>query len=368
MQKEHTLLILVVVLALALVSCARPAQEPAEAGPGGSEQEAAAEPTATSVPETEEQKAEPTEEESQETEAGTPEEAESSLAEVADVNVLDSYRQTITVRTQEAGGEPEELTYVIEAVREPPARHTVMSAKEGGESRQVTEIIQIGNMQYMRIASVGGDSDWMTMAADEELVAGEAMGDMALPSADEFMDDEACEMVGTEKVSGLETRHYRCDLDFMEDDELSFTEAKADVWVSTKYNLPIKVEATYTGKGSDDQDTTWETEQVIDMINEPIDIQPPEGVSETGLPDDIPLMESATGLSNLGSIVTFKTPETVEQVTAFYKEEMPKQGWTEDEEQGGIPGYFGFTKGDRVANFMVAGGDGPSDVTIMLQK
>ncbi len=376
MQKRRTLLIIFVVLALALVSCSGPAQEPAESEPSGGEQEAAAEATATPVSETEdeeptadteEEESEPTEEESQETEeadTAEEEEDESLLAEVVDVDMLDSYQQTMTVRIQEGDGEPEEMVYTVKSVREPPARHTVISERVEGESRQVSEIIQIGNMQYIRIASDGDDGNWMTVGGDEELAAEEAMGDMELPSADEFMDDEGCELVGTEKISGLETRHYRCDLNLMEADE----EAKSDIWVSTKYNLPIKIETRYVGTDSEGKEMMWETEQVIDMINEPIDIQPPEGVSETGLPDDIPLIENATGVSNMGTIISFQTPETVEQVTAFYKEEMPKQGWTEDEEQGGMPGSFGFTKGDRVANFMVSGEeDSASNVMIMLE-
>ncbi|MFP3896281.1 MAG: Ig-like domain-containing protein [Anaerolineales bacterium] len=374
MQKRRTLLIIFVVLALALASCSGPAQEPAESEPTGGEQEAAAEATATPVPETEDEEptadteeAEPTEEESQEVEeADTPEEEEeSALAEVADVDALDSYRQTVTMRTREGDGEMEEMTYTIRAVREPPARHIVMSSTDEAEAQEFYEMIQIGSTQYIRTSSE--EDSWMTVAGDEELAAEEAMGDLTLPSADEFMGDEGCEMVGTEKISGLETKYYRCDLGFMEDEELSFEEAKSDIWVSTKYNLPIKVQATYTGKGSDDEDITWETEQVIDMINESIEIQAPEGVSETGLPDDIPLMDSATRVSNMGNIVTFQTTETVEAVTEFYKEEMPKEGWTEDEEQGGTPGYFGFTKEDRVANLMVTSDDGSTEVTIMLE-
>lgn len=379
MRKRHALLVMVVVLALALASCGRPAAEPAEPGPSASEQEATVEATATPVPETEDEaptadteEAEPTEEASQEVEEGDTEEEEeeNAFAEVADVGILDSYRQTITVRTQEGDDEMEEMTYTVKSVREPPARHTVMSAEEEGESRQITEIIQIGNMQYMRMASDEGegDGDWMMITGDEELTAEEVMEDM-IPTADAFMKEKACEMMGTEKVSGLETRHYYCDLNVLEGEISSFSTAEADIWVSTEYNLPIKVHATYTQKGSDDQEgTAWETEQVIDMINEPMDIQPPEGLSETGLPDDIPLMESATGLSTMGNIVVFETPETVEKVTEYYKEAMAKEGWTEDEDQAMMPGSFGFTKDDRAVSFMVGDEDGQTSVMITLQE
>ncbi|MFO7918132.1 MAG: hypothetical protein R6V13_08640 [Anaerolineae bacterium] len=380
MERKRSFLIIVVVLALALVSCTQSAEEPAASEPSGGEQEVTEatatpvpqaeeeEPTATPAPDTEEEEGESTEEASQETETAPSEEDESLLAEVADVDVLDSYRQMVTVRAQEEDGELEEMTYTIQAVSEPPARHMVMSSlDEAGAAQEFYEMIQIGNTQYIRTSSE--EDTWMTIAGDEELAAEEAMGDMPLPSADEFMDDEGCEMVGTENVSGLETRHYRCDPDIIEETLFSFTEAESNVWISTKYNLPIKIEARYVGTDSEGQEMKWETEQVIDMINEPIDIQPPEGVSETGLPDDIPLMDSATGVSNMGAMVTFQTPETVEQVTAFYEEEMPKEGWTEDEEQGGIPGYFGFTKGDRIANFMVGGDDdGATNVVITLEE
>ncbi|MBC7261211.1 MAG: hypothetical protein H5T63_04275, partial [Chloroflexi bacterium] len=97
-------------------------------------------------------------------------------------------------------------------------------------------------------------------------------------------------------------------------------------------------------------------------INKPITIEAPAGVKPP-MPEDIPVVADATELSAGFGIVTYKTAQSVEAVTAFYEAQMPAYGWAKAE--SAIPGFLSFTKGERTAQVMIQSEEGKTTVTIM---
>jgi hypothetical protein len=58
-------------------------------------------------------------------------------------------------------------------------------------------------------------------------------------------------------------------------------------------------------------------------------VQPTVNMSESGLPEDVPLYPGATGLTKLtDQAIEFETSDTPDQVDQFYQQQMPAQKWT----------------------------------------
>ncbi|GAG13279.1 unnamed protein product, partial [marine sediment metagenome] len=144
-------------------------------------------------------------------------------------------------------------------------------------------------------------------------------------------------------------------------------DAEGDVWVSTKYDVAVRFIFTWQGKDEDGVAVEGRWESDVTDINEPIKIEAPEGVAAAGLPDDIPMIDGARDVNAMMGIVTFIVDKPVKDVTAYYKSAMPKNGWTFDE-GGSMEFMLGFTKGDRMANFMLSEEGATTQVTIMVNE
>lgn len=290
---------------------------------------------------------------------------EEEAIELRSTNELDSYREKIKWYSEGEGDEPEENEVLMEYVRTTPARRTVHSVKLPSGKTETSEFIQIGDTSYM-----GFGDEWMTMQSSEAEDVSDEMTSWADPSS--FIED--CKYKGKETVNGLASKHYQCDEKvligrqanmFAKAGEARIEQGGVDVWISTKYDIAVKVIWEWKGKDSDDKAFHWRMESEVYDINEPITIEKPEGAQQAGLPDDIPLIEGATDVNTIGPMVTFKSPLPQDDVIAYYKEQMAKNGW--EMEEGVIPMMMSFTKGDRRAQVMVDEGDAP-DVTIMVQE
>jgi hypothetical protein len=133
-----------------------------------------------------------------------------------------------------------------------------------------------------------------------------------------------------------------------------------------KVTVIVKVVSTWSGTDADK--TKWSGGMQIDVtdINEPIAIEPPEGVEAPGMPEDVPIMAGATNVQSVMGINSVKIAATADEVLAFYDEGMAANGW--EAEEGGIPGMRTYTKENRQATLMVEEQDGGSEVTIMIAE
>ncbi len=281
---------------------------------------------------------------------------------------LDSYRSTFHMRMEADDGTIEDMFIEQDAIRDPFAQRMVMRSEGEGEDESFSiEIIQIGDTQWMNF----GDGDWMQTQMDET----ESLFDDELFSVDEFTastEDQDYEYLGKEKVNGVRTRHYRMTLDALEMAILPGTsdieEVVADIWVADESDLPeFTVRFTMEFKGEIDegvQGTMTFTQDVYD-INEKFTIEPPEGASETGLPDDVPMYPDATEFTSFAGFVNFHVADDVDTVTAFYDAELQSAGWTTDGDE-----YFPtWEKDGRTVQLMItASDDGGCDVMIMLEE
>jgi hypothetical protein len=106
---------------------------------------------------------------------------------------------------------------------------------------------------------------------------------------------------------------------------------------------------------------TWDYE--LTQIDQPLDIALPAGCQV-----DAPAMPDAFNLLSLPRSMGYDTPSSVAEVTAFYREQLPSQGWTIDSDpldgEGGS--LTGFVKGNDVLNVVVNTGDNGTRVDILM--
>ena len=351
-------LIFLTILALLAAGCKPPvekagstdqgAQESSEKPVAKSEQEEKPEqpkPTATATPEP---KSKP---------SATPEpEEELKFSELRTPDELDSYRVVHMMtweseNTEDSGS----MELTTEFVRNPPAQRIVMRDLKNEE--ESVESIQIGDTNYIKF----GD-EWTAIQSEDQEIT--EAGDFWTPET--FLGEGEGRYLGKENINGVDTRHYRYDKTaFMGTAMITNLEsAQADVWVSTKFNVYARVEMHVVGVDDDGNKVTFTLVSNLTSINESIKIEAPEGVEKPGLPDDVPVMDNAEELSAFGQISTYKVKQPTADVIAFYKKEMPANGWKMGEAV--IETMMDFTKGDRKATVMIDEDGEYSSVTVMM--
>lgn len=337
-----------VVAILALVACAAPSEEQASSRGAKATVQAPAPKgvkvaTDTIAP-TKVPKAAPTKTMKKEQPTPSPkgEDEMLDISAVSELSRFDSYRLSQRISWQQEGGTKESMTFLIEFVREPPAGRYVVTS--GGGAHQM-EIIRIGDSNYM-----GVDGKWrLTQVSSDSFL--EQAGWWGQPDA--LLAPAKGKYLGKEKVNGLDTRHYRYEgnvlLPIKRLDKIE--KVTADVWVSTKYDVYTKVIIAWERVDQEGGKGTLSMESTLIDINEPITIKAPEGVKKPTMPDDVPVAEDAKNLTLMDNVISYQVSRPEEEMIAFYKREMPANGW--QEQKSPVPVMLDFTKGSRTAKIVL---------------
>lgn len=250
---------------------------------------------------------------------------------------LRSYRAVMSWNVEKGDGTTEDFSIQQAATRDPAAKQLTMVSQD-----EAVELIQIGSDMWMRF----GD-DWMRTSSDD--VSIDSFGDV-LQTSDGWvadLQDGAYDYIGKETVNGIQTRHYRAERSehwgtFF--DMLGAggeTESGvADVWVADDAALPnfvVRFAVEVHGE-IDGVVATMTLRQEVSAINEPIVIDPPEGIALGGLPDGIPIYPDATEVTQFGTMTTFTVAADLETVNAFYESALVAAGWTMEGEPTLIEG------------------------------
>lgn len=279
---------------------------------------------------------------------------------------LNSYRSRFVVRQTVEGGATETVTMEVEETREPAARRMVFTM-EGGDNPGTMEMVQIGDTTWMCSPDSGCI---LTQTSGEESTG---FGEGILFKPEEFASADYV-YVGRDTVNGVSSRHYSLNLtpEMMAGMvQGTVTAAKADVWVADASGMPAYVTrftASWEGKTEDGKNITGDWAWDIYDVNKPITIQPPEGASTW--PEDIPVYPGATDKGMLGSLMMFSSADPAGDVAEFYRNEMPRLGWTAGEE-GALGDIITqeWTKGDRKVSLMITPKDeGGCSVMITVEQ
>jgi hypothetical protein len=169
--------------------------------------------------------------------------------ETASLDSLDSYRLDWSIQMQMSGGGGMNMSYTMEWVREPPARHLVMSL----EGSPFGEYTWIGDTVWAKM----GDT-WIQATGEDAEDVFDQLGDIMEPDSDMVL-------AGEETVNGIHCKHYVYDLgDTMH----------KEIWAADQSDLPpVVIRGMFRMETSQ---MVTEAEGNVYDINTPITIEPPK--------------------------------------------------------------------------------------------
>lgn len=247
---------------------------------------------------------------------------------------LKSYRATFTMAFEGSEeGKPVQWTFEMkmEATKDPAASRLsyLGSGTEDASKLSGFEIVQVGDMQYMKFGEGAGNCIASSTGEQPSEV-----GELFKP--DDILGglSNARRTGPDQTINGVRARHYTFDEKALLG--LSgLTRAQGEAWVAVdgnyvvKYTLTAEGKDVLFGKPNTEGKLTW-TYEVTD-INQAIEIEPPADCQ--GPAEDIPLMADATDKSTFGSMIMYKTASAFKDVVDFYQAEMPKNGWQASSEE-----------------------------------
>ncbi len=297
---------------------------------------------------------------------------------------IHSYRMKMTYKTTFGGQTFDVFHYIVEAVRDPEAKHVIIESAQAAPAKgeepkyQVMEFIQKEGKMWLNI---GGS--WMMSQDEGSTDYGE---ELRLYTPEDL--GRNWKKVGQETVNGVKTTHYRTTEVTEEmataplatywgtwhptqegegEPQFHVKKVEADVYVSDK-GLIIKeivrwvVDVTQNGKT---EEATDELITEITDINADITIEVPEEAAGNAQPP-IPLPAEATQSVGMGNLYIYEVAgKSVEETIAYFQKELPKQGYTVEGQ--GLPGMFKVTAPDgKLYSVTVTEGDS-GGVQIMIQ-
>ncbi|MHB9034835.1 MAG: hypothetical protein ACYC6L_17530, partial [Anaerolineae bacterium] len=196
-------------------------------------------------------------------------------------------------------------------VKDPPASHSVYTSQKDAETPSTLEVYKIGADTYMKSST---SNDWVTMSTSDES-SNSSFGEMGWFTDPSSVMNEQGKLIGVEDVNGVSAKHYLYTGDKVFAGLTSGTSevSQADVWVSEKYNLVVKYSSKWQATDEDGTQHSWTFESEVSELDQPITINPPEGVAKPGVPEDVPIMEGATELSTFAGVANFKVTVSVDE-------------------------------------------------------
>lgn len=173
---------------------------------------------------------------------------------------------------------------------------------------------------------------------------------------------------GTENYNGVEALHYTFNQTHLDPAKfpqgLSVDSASGTIYLAVEGNYVIHAELTLTGADAGVPITagvrpmkSGTTKYSVDVTdaNKPVTVKVPDLVLQASAPPaDLPLMADATLLSRLEKKVIYTSGKTLEEISAFYRAEMPKNGWTETTANPAEKSTLTFGKGGTTATVLIA--------------
>ncbi len=286
---------------------------------------------------------------------------------------LDSFRSNMTLSwtgTVTDGSEVSgSFVIAVEYIRDPLTQHASISGDFPGledlglEEGSSLEMYQVGDTLYISLFG-----SWMQIPAEQ---AGLDASDMAFVATDEMLQGlQDATYEGETTFNGIQTKHYSFDQNSFQPGDLpqgmDIKEAKGNVYVAVEGNYLVHLDLTMSGQnveiptGQQEvplQNGTLEIVADVTDVNQPFTIELPAEAQASGQPpEDIPVPDGAENLQvvDMMGMTSFMSAQTPAEVTAFYKAEMPNNGWTETSvDEGQDMASLEYSKGDRTASILI---------------
>jgi hypothetical protein len=273
---------------------------------------------------------------------------------------LSGYRATLTLSFNGTrDGQPDQWTRTYEMLtsQDPLARQLTIEGSEVAPAEQwmaeVGGVLYELNEQGGCIASLSPEGGLLAQQWEPASFLSGVIG---------------AEEAGADTASGVPAKHYTFDQRALGQDGL--TESTGEVWVAeagyvVKYLLTTQGDAKYFGEGIEG---TLTHDYNLTEIDQPAAIELREDCPPGLI--DAPIMSDAQNIEQLPSVTLFSTSSSIEEVIAFYQQQLPGMGW----QASGEPvltenfGVLELTQGDQRLSVIASPGEDGTSVRLLLSK
>jgi hypothetical protein len=284
------------------------------------------------------------------------------------LSALSSYRATLIVSFEGTNAGQDEQwsrTYTMLVTQTPPARQLTIENSEDTDAQ--VYMAEVDNTAYER-------RDGNACFANAVDVEG-AFAEQWEPAG--FLDSViGADEAGTETVNDVEANHYT--FDESAQGASGIAESTGELWVAAaggylvRYTLTTTSNAAYFGEGIEG---TMMLDYELTDVNQRMVIGIPEDCPPPLL--DVPVMPDAADVFQGAGSTSYTTPSTVQEVAAFYEEQVAALGGQPANHpvinESSVPfvgssatALFGFTLGDQ-SIMLLASSDG-STTNVQLQR
>lgn len=272
---------------------------------------------------------------------------------------VSAYRAIYRLELQQGNNAAEPLEYITEVDGEGRARYQSSFVNDNGQ--KITVFVYTVDQTSYTTAS---DNENFCIALAEDKPAG-------VPQPRDWLNDiESAELAeqGVE-VNGFLTDRYTF-RDRIETQEVQ-AEISGEVWVARGLNIIIRHRGESVGRmmaapdsnTMEDARVSWEYS--FERIASDFEVEIPAACLEGG---DLPVPPGAKNSMRAGGMTSFDIDSPVNEVAAFYKEEMQKAGWTLAEESAyGDTVTLSFEKGDQKVSAQISKDEQITRVILILE-
>ena len=290
---------------------------------------------------------------------------------------LESYHFNFqqSLKGQDDAGNTTNITVMNdqEIIRSLQFVHLIVETRNDVRTLELNELYRYGNETYL----VNGDGD--NEATSCSLIT-ENMGAADLIEKELGLSSIFNNLVLGElqeesvETYGILTDHYQVTSVNMVSSKL--TDVKADIWYAQDGGYVVKFNGQANGTGLSEVDNlnvtgtiSWDYE--LTDVNSVDNIALPEvcqTAAEGGL-NDVPVPENAFDVSQIGSMMSFTSPEESSILADFYRNEMPLNGYSLSDETALDDFYvLTYTRAEETIVVMISGlSSGGSDAILTIE-
>jgi hypothetical protein len=287
---------------------------------------------------------------------------------------LTSYRMALTLAGtgKDDQGKPanQSLTFVQEVVKAKNTSHFMISAQGMAD---IPASLAGGNFDYYQMEK---QSYLYTKKVDDKAASCVSFGsDQSTSTVNDLDPTEMMKDIQTDRllgkgetVNGVAADHYTVTKSAMGFGTV--TSENSEAWIAQDGGTMVKFIGTAEGNFDFSTKFTGTLTWTYDLtdVNKDFTIElPPECAQQQQATADIPVPENATKYGNLGSIITFSSPDVPKDVAKFYRDNLPGKGWTiKDDSSMGTIVTLTISKDGKSMSIMISPGENDKGSSVII--
>ena len=290
---------------------------------------------------------------------------------------LDSYSMSLAIHQDgtDDKGNPykQDFTFAEDTIKSQKADHFKISGMGAllGVSSGDLDIYQIDTSLYMYSPAQNDQkASCLAMSSGSSPIVPSTMNPGSMMK--DIQTDQLLEKGVT--VNGVVADHYS-----VKSTDMGFgtaTSESGEVWLVEDGGYPVKFTGQAQGtfdessfgstSGSFTGTTSWDYE--LTNVNQLKSIDVPPECTQPTTQSDLPIPSNAAGLSQLGGMTVFTSPDKPADVSAYFKKNLPDKGWTVDSVDDSLGSVItiDISKSDQKMQIMITAGSSGSGSSVII--